>query len=846
MNKLISIIAFAVAFLFAACSDEIQVNPGATSSVPDGTPIEISSAIDLPEMNFGNPSRVLQENIESAYLKNTLKIHLFVFDKSGAMRQFIEPSDIIIDTEKTTATTAYFKVKNIYASSEPCTLHFVIVPDITDLRTIKGGEYIDMMANETVVMPALQIGDKDNQIDAYWGRIEVNNIDPNNPTVELKAVRNFAKVIVSTKIDPNDESTGKFKITAYSIVNKPSSSLIAPYITQNYLFAEFYDPDGTGMKTYEQVKAQGFNGINPSDANNNLFCTTVDDVKTELDLSRKSINKNGDVPYPANLGNSAYYIYEHQQSGLGEASASAEVSYIIIEAERNNKTYYYKIDNGFEDKGKFYYYDVIRNFQYTINIDAVTGDGAATIEEAMLGAAVNNMTASVVTRDLFSIGYKDDKIEVSNTRAFITRPNATHTFRFHYTIADEDIDPSKFLIYDLANEDDASKYENMTGVTTTQSKDLPKLKSANINNPVIQSASVKQMNDGWYELTFSTGNLPQSSAERYEQTLKVLYQGGSYLARTFTIMLRQPWEYTGVTEPTTPLKGYTNDEFSIPFTLPEGLSKTQFPIVVTFESDKQNIYAVPGEDITISFVKSQFDGATTDSIISYERRIEYEEYEVNRSFKINFKTNTTSSDDYEYNTLSIDNSENIVGRNDNNGKRNFCIRMGDRNPDGMKYFKPHYINYKRDRFIGLVNVGTSTSNVKRNDQFTITWTLPNEMLESDFPFVVTFESDKQNISSTTLTSVTGKSQFAGASTTADVTIFQRNITWDDYVNSKTISASFSVNTDSSTDQKTNTRSIDNANIEGRQNNNNTKYFCIRLVDGNNPSTPYYINYRRTD
>lgn len=695
MNKLISIIAFAVAFLFAACSDEIQVNPGATSSVPDGTPIEISSAIDLPEMNFGNPSRVLQENISSTYLKNTLKVHLFVFDKSGAMRQFIEPKDIIIDTEKTTATTAYFKVKNIYASSEPRTLHFVIVPDITDLRTIKGGEYIDMMANETVVMPALQIGDKDNQIDAYWGRIEVDKIDPDNPTVQLKAVRNFAKVIVSTNIDQNDEATGKFKITAYAIVNKPSRSLIAPYITQNYLFAEFYD--GTGMKTYEQVKAQGFNGINPSDANNNLFCTTVQDVKDELDKSRGLIDINNSISYPENLGNSAYYIYEHQQSGLGEASASAEVSYIIIEAQRNGKTYYYKIDNGYEDKGKFYYYDVIRNFQYTINIDAVTGDGAATIEEAMLGAAVNNLTASVVTRDLFSIGYKNDKIEVSNTRAFITRPNATHTFRFHYTIDRDVIEPSKFIIYDLVNEEDDTKYENMTGVTTTTSKDLSNLKSANKNNPVIQSASVIQMNDGWYELTFTTGALPQSSAERYEQTLKVLYQGGSYLARTFTIMLRQPWEYK-VENTEINVGAATQSDVQINFTLPEGLSKTQFPIVVTFESDKQNIYAVPGEDLTVSFVKSQFDGATTDNVISYERRFEYEEYENARTYTVNFKTNTTSTVDKAYNNEGIDDkySKDSDGREDNYGTNNFCIRMGDRNPDGMKYFKPLFINCTRE------------------------------------------------------------------------------------------------------------------------------------------------------
>lgn len=691
MNKFISIIAFALAVLFAACSDEVQVSPGTASSVPDGTPIEISSAIEFPEMNFGNPSRVLQENISATYLINTLKIHLFVFDKSGAMRQFIEPKDITIDTQKTTATTAYFKVKNIYASSEPRTLHFVIVPEITNLRTIKGGEYIDMMANENVVMPALQIGDKDNQIDAYWGRIEVPNIDPQNPKVELKAVRNFAKVIVSTDITPS-ESNGNFKITAYAIVNKPSSSLIAPYITKDYLFAEFYNEKG--MQTYEEVKAQGFNGINPSDANNNLFCTTVEDVKAELDKSQGLINLNPNIEYPVNLGNSAYYIYEHQQSGLDQASSSAEVSYLIIEAQRNGKTYYYKIDNGYDENGKFYYYDVIRNFQYTIKIEAVTGNGASTIEEAMNGSAVNNLSASVITRDLFSIGYKEDKIEVSNTRAFITRSNATHTFRFRYTIAGETIAPSNFKIYDLTKENDSSLHENMSGVTESQSKELPNLKSTDKNNPVIQSAEVKKTNDGWYELTFTTGNLPTSSVERYEQTLKVLYEGGSYLSRNFTIMLRQPWEYKLSDLKTTVGTG-TNQEINIGFTMPDGLSKTQFPIVVTFESDKQNIYAVPGEDMTVSFVKSQFDGATKDNVISYERRIEYEEYEETKNYTVKFKTNTTSDADKKYNTSSIDNSENVGERVDNYGMSHFCIRMGDRNPDGMKYFKPTYINYTR-------------------------------------------------------------------------------------------------------------------------------------------------------
>lgn len=683
MNKFIYFITFALATLLTACCDDLPaVNNGSDTTVPDGTPIEISSAIEIPEMNFGSGhnSRILQDNIDSEYLKNTLKIHLFVFDKSGAMRQFIEPKDISIDTTKTNATTAYFRVKNIYASTEPRIFHFVILPDITDLRTIKGGEYIDMMANEQVVMPALQIG---NQTDAYWGREEVNTIEANK-TVMLKAVRNFAKVNVSTNIDPNDETYGKFKITAYAIVNKPAHSLIAPYITKNHLFAKFYDDEG--LNSYEEVQDQGFNGINPSDANDALFCNTAEEVKGEIQASRGKIEGNKDVIYPATLGNSHYYIYEHQQSGLAQAASSAKVTYLIIQAERNNKTYYYKVDIGHEDQGKFYYYDIIRNFQYTVQIDAVTGNGATSIEEAMQGAAVNNLTASIVTRDLFSIGYEKDKIEVSNTRAFITSPNATHTFQFRYTIDGGTVDPSLFKIYDLNNENDDTKHYNMG---SDLNKDLEYLHSAE----VIKKASIKPIDGGWYELTYTTGALPTSGSERYEQTLKVLYEDGSYLSRTFTIMLRQPWEFGVNTTNTSIGIGY-NEDISIQFTMPEGLSKTQFPIVVTFESDKQNIYAVPGEDLTVNYVKSGFDGATTDNVISYERRIEYEEYAGKKTYTVNFKTNTEAEADKAYNTSGIDDKK-IDGRTNNNGTPNFCIRMGDRNPDGMKYFKPYYINYTR-------------------------------------------------------------------------------------------------------------------------------------------------------
>lgn len=687
MNKFLSFIVLAVAMLLAACSDDAMLNPGSDISVPDGTPIEISSAIEIPEMYFGDGhnSRLLQENISSSYLKNTLKIHLLVFDKSGAMRQYIEPENIEITSA--TETIAKFKVKNIYASKERRTLHFVILPDITDLRNIKGGEFIDMMANETVVMPALQVS---NETDAYWGRVNVPNINA-DMTVELKAIRNFAKIMVSDLTGRDD-----FEITAYAVVNQPALSLIAPYKTKDYLFADFFDAAGE-PQSYENVtQTQGFIGINPSDIDNNLSCTTVEEVKAAIDISEKAITNNTSSDYNTKLTSAPCYIYERTQSNIDRASSSVNVTYLIVRATVNGNTEnYYKIDIGTETNGIFRYYDIIRNFKYNIQIKMVTGDGAPTLAEAMQGAASNNMSTSVVIRDLFSIGYGNDKIEVNNTRAFITRNNSTYHFRFRYTVDDNEqpFDAKKLCIYDVANENDESKWHNMGSVTDNNAVSLPNLASSGDKNLVIKNATVTKEATGWYDVAIETYDVPNSAVDRYEQTLKVLYKGG--LSRNFTIMLRQPWEFNNVTTTTENLNKTVDNTIPITFTLPDGLSKTQFPIIVTFESDKQNIYAVPGEDLTVGYVKSGFNGATTDNVISYERRIEYEEYAATKTYTVNFKTNTTSAEDKGYNTSSIDN-KGIDDRTENNDKANFCIRMGDRNPDGMKYFNPKYINYTRN------------------------------------------------------------------------------------------------------------------------------------------------------
>ena len=122
------------------------------------------------------------------------------------------------------------------------------------------------------------------------------------------------------------------------------------------------------------------------------------------------------------------------------------------------------------------------------------------------------------------------------------------------------------------------------------------------------------------------------------------------------------------------------------------LSQTQFPLIITFESDKQNVYARNGSSLMVSAGKSGFAGATTDKVISYEWRIEWAEYKAgNGHLTAPFRMNTTADDDAAYNTAGIDAAA-LAGRTANNATRNCCVRIANK---GQKYINPSYVNITR-------------------------------------------------------------------------------------------------------------------------------------------------------
>lgn len=652
----------------SSCSDEREPDFTDKSELADGTPIEIVTGVEIPEMPFGT-TRAMGENPTAEEFLNTLHVNVFVYDRTGVMMQYIEPKDVEVLRIDQVNHHVYFKVSNIYSSSEPRRLHFVVT-SAEDLREVDGGDYIYAMASETTTMPALVVS---GDTDAYWGVTELNEITP-DMNLTIKLVRNFAKLSVTVDNLSNPQD---FKLLGYTVVNRPGRGTVTPYRHQDHLFASFFDSSDQ-LLTYDQVIEQGYIGVNTASADADMTITTAAEVEASLNNSINRMKAGQDTPY---------YIYERSQSSITNMSADVMVTYMIIAGEYKGKTYYYKIDIGRDSAGKFSYYDLLRNFQYSVDILEVGGAGAPSVQDAMNGAAHNNLSASVVTRDLFSIGYNNELIEVSATRVIFTEQTTDYELRFRYSIPSNlsyTFDPRHLKVYDVADE---SREYSCQGITANRNTQV------DLSGEVIQNASLTKDGD-WYVLKVSSKTVPTDS-RRFEQSIRVYYSDGDVgLGRTITFMLRRPWNFSNITY-TNPGKDLSKD-LSLSFDLPSGLSSSLFPLILTFESDKQNIYALNGSSLTVQSGSSTFKGATTDNVISYEWRLEWTDYahgddSEGGNYTANFRTNTTSADDIAYSTLAIDNASNGA-RTRNNGTSGFCIRVANKGP---KYIEPIFVNFTR-------------------------------------------------------------------------------------------------------------------------------------------------------
>lgn len=429
-------ILFAIVSIFAlvGCSyDDVE---SIIPTVPaDGT-VAVQLGVQVPEMQS------ITRSMADPAIKS---LHLVVFDENG---YFVEAAEAMVDgksswNDSTTPTennkinvnegtdkdpdykedagdiTKTEALQNysveLTQSAQPRIVHFIANSPLAIDEYAYGSERELINALET----SMYTDDESGKVvwpDAYWQRKELESIlgDQKNAAGKVIAspdsklagdlsliplVRNFAKISVNN-LTAEDESKGNFTYESIAIYNAPTKGKVAPYNTNAGEYAAYnHDID------YATLTSAGYYGYEPA---NLVFANT--DFATEQ------------------------YIYEFKHSGK-TLQAGNSYPFVIIKGKyKGGKTSYYKVDLTYKvnvNDIEPVYYNILRNFNYVININYVGSDGYATVGEAAAAAASNNISASVDTRNLLNISDGQSALYVEYINKFLTA-QGTVTLKYKY------------------------------------------------------------------------------------------------------------------------------------------------------------------------------------------------------------------------------------------------------------------------------------------------------------------------------------------------------------------------------------------------------------------------------
>lgn len=476
----------------AACNREI-ILPEAT---PDNGNVVLDFSVVVPEAQTA--TRTLSEPA----IEN---LTILVFDENGMLIQTAAA------TPKTTwgisSTDPVEFTVNLTQHPTKCALHFVANCPAS----------LPEEGSEAVVMTSLTTG---NSQDAYWQRVEVDNLMAANDLLEqqleeklteVPLIRNFAKVSVQS-------TAADFVMKGYALINTPLSGTVVPYNTETGEF-EAYNEGGTGLD-YEALKQNGYSGFMPAGV-------------------------TYDTAIPASVTNTApLYTYESRLRGENN------VALIVFGAYKGEEGYY-KVDfTSTENQYNNGNYEILRNLHYIVTINSVVGPGYGSASAAAAAAAGNNINASTDTQNLLNISDGTSRLFVDEIVKHVVSSAETFQIRYRYEPQIKG-DP-----------------DNSNPVITTEE-----------NGEVIASYAVAAADqDGWRTITVTPKALPTEEGENFYQEITI---AKGNLSRTVKIYLHQPYDMTVTCSPTTvsSVKASVIVRVSIPGNLPPEV----FPLVFDIE-----------------------------------------------------------------------------------------------------------------------------------------------------------------------------------------------------------------------------------------------------------------------
>lgn len=563
-------------FAMVACSyDDVTI----PHEVPtDGTTL-LNFSVQVPDM---------QQATRSMASQAITKLDLVVFDEQG---YFVEVAHAKVSNseswnDNTTPANSAAEQKysvELLQSAAPRIIHFIANSPVDSYS----------YGSERELINALETS---GSADAYWQREELSSIlgdvvsedgkvtasansDLAKALNKIPLVRNFAKVTFTNQTAGN-ASKGNFTDVQIAVYNAPQRGKVAPYNTNAGAWANY-----NAVPTYNALTTAKYYGYEAT----NLGSQTNDFDDTEF--------------------GTVQYMYEYNMDGK-KIEAGSKYPFVIIEGKYlNNNTSYYKVDLVDADGD---YYNILRNFNYNVIIDKVSGDGYPTAAAAAAAAASNNISASIDTQNLLNISDGVSRLYVEYISKYITTTEPV-TLKYKYV----------------------PNINNPT-VTNNAAVTLSGFTGGDVLQDTYTNASSTTDSDGWSTITVT----PKSDINGTEDQKVTL--SASTLSRTVTFY----WVSAYQLAIDCPAKVAASVGASMVATLniPQNLPEAIFPLEFVIVSDKLSIS--PDATVENMPVKTGLnaDGTEGGQFFGFVKTLEYEEDYVVRDDDGNITGYNTSID----------------------------------------------------------------------------------------------------------------------------------------------------------------------------------------------------------
>ncbi len=360
-----------VAFMaLSACQQEQRTAP----VDQDGERVSVSLSVDVP---CYAPMRAMQEGIDENKID---RLELLVFNKAGLMADYALATNLTKVGDSQYTFTAQLKPQ-----TEPCVIHFVANCDYGGSdsgRQYLGRKESNVLLSDLVTMT--EVSQKKSI--PMWARYKYNEVQENSNLGEIKLLRSMAKFTL-------ESHTTKLADVSYTLCNSYDCGTVAPF--KRAVLPDFDEAFSVDNR-----------------------------VPT---IPRESLLANGDAGLGWYASGASIYGFERKNK------MAKPISCLVLRAKYDGATEYsyYKLDF-VKSANRLERYDLLRNYWYKMTINDALAAGAATLDEALAGPAVNNLALSEELQAYASYSDGKGRLEVEATNYILIHGEATLTFKANY------------------------------------------------------------------------------------------------------------------------------------------------------------------------------------------------------------------------------------------------------------------------------------------------------------------------------------------------------------------------------------------------------------------------------